>query len=84
MGGGIRLAGHTLFRRPAKNPNSYARLVAAFLQLPYREHWPPEFWDRNLPCDYLTFPRKDERATVDLKIPDGMVATGMRYYNIDD
>ena len=50
----------------------------------YREHWPPEFWDRNLPCDYLTFPRKDERVTEELHVPEGMVARGMQYYNIDD
>jgi len=48
----------------------------------FRDQWPPEFWDNNLPCDYLTYPRKDDRVTEPLKIPDGMVAHGMQYYNI--
>ena len=48
----------------------------------FRDQWPTEIWDNNLPCDYLTFPRNDERTTEQLKIPKGMVARGMQYYNM--
>lgn len=48
----------------------------------FRHMWPSEFWDNNLPSDYLTFPRKDGRTTESLEIPAGMVATGLQYYNM--
>ena len=49
----------------------------------FQYDWPPECWDNNLPCDYVTFPRKDERTTEPIEIPDGMVAIGMQYYNMN-
>ena len=52
---------------------------------PRRYELPPEFFeDRNLPCDYLSYPRKDERTTEPITVPDGMIARGMQYYNIYD
>jgi len=50
----------------------------------YREQWPPEIWEPNAPCDYLSYPRKDERVTEQIDIPEGMVATGMQYWNSND
>lgn len=49
----------------------------------FRDRWPPEFYENNLPCDYVTFPRKDDRTTESMDIPDGMVAIGMQYYNVN-
>ncbi len=59
-------------------------VIAEFDPRHYREQWPAEIWDRNLPCDFLTYPRKDERSTELIAIPDGMIARGMQYYNLKD
>lgn len=55
-------------------------VIAEFDPRHYREHWPAEFWEGNLPSDYLTFPRKDERTTEDICVPNGMIVIGMQYY----
>ena len=46
----------------------------------FRNQWPTDFWDENLPCDYLTYPRLDDRITERIEIPVGMVARGMQYF----
>ncbi len=40
----------------------------------------PDFWERFLPDDWLSFPRLDGHMTEPLKIPDGMRAFGFYYY----
>lgn len=40
----------------------------------------PEFWERFLPDDWLSFPRIDGRRTERLEIPDGMRALGFWYH----
>ena|SRR5258708_4415339 len=39
-----------------------------------------EFWDRFLPDDWLTFPRRDGRITESLEIPNSMHGFGFYYY----
>jgi hypothetical protein len=70
--------------RPESWPVADTFWVVAELD-PRRYQLPREFWgDQNLPCDYLSYPRKDERVTDPIPIPDGMIATGLQYYNIHD
>jgi hypothetical protein len=38
-----------------------------------------EFWERFLPLDWLTYPRKDGVLTEPLEVPDGMYAWGFYY-----